>query len=103
MIARIWSAQIDENRASEYEAFALEISLPMFRGQPGFRGVTMLRQGSRCMVITMWDDHSAIAELEGSQKYLETVRQIEEMGFLRGDQSTEVFDIHLGFTGLNTE
>lgn len=103
MIARIWSAQIDEDRASEYEAFAQESSLPMFRIQPGFCGVTMLRQGARCIVITTWSDRSAMAKLKESPTYAETVRRIEEKGFLIGNQLVEVYDIHLIFAEMHIE
>jgi hypothetical protein len=38
MIVRIWRTGIDGSRAEDYERFARDRSLPMFRAQTGFRG-----------------------------------------------------------------
>ena len=37
MIARVWRTGIDPERAAEYDVFAAERSLPMFRRQDGIR------------------------------------------------------------------
>ena len=44
MIGRIWRTHVLLDRAVEYEAFARDVSLPMFRQQQGFEGVLMLRR-----------------------------------------------------------
>jgi hypothetical protein len=38
MIMRIWRTQVDEARAAEYERFAAQQSLPMFRAHRGSKG-----------------------------------------------------------------
>jgi heme-degrading monooxygenase HmoA len=97
LIARIWHTEVDPARADEYEAFARDISLPMFRAQPGFAGVLMLRDGGRCQVITLWETHEAIEALDSSAKYRETVDSILAQGFLGGEQRVELLDAHLFF------
>jgi heme-degrading monooxygenase HmoA len=96
-IARIWHTEVDAGRADEYERFAREISLPMFKVQQGFAGVLMLRDGSRCQVITLWQSHEAVAALDLSSTYRETVERIRGQGFLGGEQRVETLDAHLLF------
>lgn len=103
MIARMWTARIDAARAAEYETFARDVSLPMFRRQLGFRGAIMLRRGANCVVITMWQDAGSVAALDASETYAETVERIIRQGFLKGRQSVEIFDTHLMFTADTTE
>lgn len=95
MIARLWTTGVDEARAAEYEAFARDISLPMFRRQPGFAGALMLRRGAESMVVTLWKDAASIAALDQSQSYADTVRAITGRRVLRGTQRVETFDVHL--------
>jgi heme-degrading monooxygenase HmoA len=95
LIARIWHTDVDPDRADEYERFASEISLPMFKAQPGCAGVLMLRNGASCQVITLWQSQEAIAALDTSASYRETVERIVAQGFLRGEQRVEVLDAHL--------
>ena len=95
LIGRNWHTEIDPDRISEYERFAHDVSLPMFRAQPGLVGVVMLRDGARCQVITLWTSHEAIAALEKSPLYRTTVARIVDAGFLRGEQHVELFDAHL--------
>ena len=101
LIARIWHTEIDPDRAAEYEAFARDISLPMFRAQPGFAGVLMLRDGGRCQVITLWESHDAIDALNSSASYRQTVDRILAQGFLGSEQSVELLDAHLSFVDRN--
>lgn len=96
MIVRIWSTGVDSARVGDYERFALEVSLPMFRAHSGFLGVLFARNGSRCKVITLWETPDSVAGLEGSDLYHSTVDQIVAAGFLRGDQSVEVYQTHGG-------
>ena len=83
MIVRIWKASIDPARAEEYERFAHERSLPMFRSQRGFRGCGLLRSGANCTVVTLWDGPDDVAALERSSLYRETVDAIMAAGFVR--------------------
>lgn len=94
MLMRIWKTTVDPLRVAEYEQFAREISLPMFRQQKGFRGVMMGRDQSDCIVTTLWDDAAAIAALDTSASYKSTVAHIIAEGFLGDDQSVSVFSVH---------
>ena len=95
MILRTWRTQIDAARAEEYEQFARERSLPMFRAQPGYRGVLMSRQGADAVVETLWDDRESAERLATSPSYRRTVQEIQATGFLLGDSSTELRHVHL--------
>lgn len=53
MIARLWRTQVDVTRRAEYEQFAQEQSLPMFRQQRGFLGVFFLRDHQDCLVLSL--------------------------------------------------
>ncbi|ESW60401.1 MAG: hypothetical protein Q27BPR15_12190 [Rhodobacter sp. CACIA14H1] len=44
-----------------------------------------------------------MAKLKESPTYAETVRRIEEKGFLIGNQLVEVYDIHLIFAEMHIE
>jgi heme-degrading monooxygenase HmoA len=83
MIVRIWRAEIDPARAEEYELFAQERSLPMFRSHAGFRGCALMRKGADCTVVTLWERPEDAAALEDSDRYRETVAAIMATGFVR--------------------
>jgi heme-degrading monooxygenase HmoA len=83
VIVRVWRARIDPARADEYERFARERSLPMFRSQAGFRGCAFLRDGADCTVITLWEGEADVTALESSDRYREAVATIMETGFIR--------------------
>jgi heme-degrading monooxygenase HmoA len=80
---RIWKANIDPARGDEYERFARERSLPMFRSHRGFRGCAFLRSGGDCVVVTLWDGPEDVAALEASHLYRTTVAAIMAAGFVR--------------------
>ncbi|WP_028921966.1 antibiotic biosynthesis monooxygenase family protein [Pseudonocardia acaciae] len=94
MIARIWRTGLDESRADEYERFAHQRSLPMFRRQPGFSGVLFTRSEGTRVVITLWLDREAVNALDTSIDYQDTVAAISATGFLRAPQSVEILDLH---------
>lgn len=94
MIMRIWRTQVDVARATEYERFAAEQSLPMFRAHRGFSGVLFGRHGADCIVITLWEDDAAADALEDSPRYRDTVGRITTTGFLTGPSRTERFTLH---------
>jgi heme-degrading monooxygenase HmoA len=83
VIVRIWKANIDPARGDEYERFARERSLPMFRSHRGFRGCAFLRSGGDCVVVTLWDGPEDVAALEASHLYRTTVAAIMAAGFVR--------------------
>ena len=95
MIGRVWTTRVTEARAAEYQAFAREISLPMFHQQPGFLGVAMFRRGEECVVLTLWQDAASVAALTRSESRTRTVSEILATGFLQGDQTLETYDVHL--------
>ena len=92
-IARIWTASIADGRTADYEKFAREISLPMFRQQDGFQGVAMMRVGNGCSVLTLWRDEKAVEQLAASQSYAGAVKAIMDAGFL--DRVDEVVTSHV--------
>jgi heme-degrading monooxygenase HmoA len=91
---RICRTQIDDSRALEYEDFARDVSLPMFRRHDGFLGVLLAATGGERAVVTLWASRAAAASLEASADYQATVRAIEAAGFLRPPQRTELIDVH---------
>jgi heme-degrading monooxygenase HmoA len=97
MILRIWRTEIDPARASDYVEFARRHSLPMFRSQPGFKGVFFTAREEERAVITLWENIDALAALNASETYGHTVAAIEAAGFLRGEPTVEVLEIDDGF------
>jgi heme-degrading monooxygenase HmoA len=96
VFARIWRARVERDRVNEYERFAEEQSLPMFRERAGFLGVLFARDERNCAVITLWEDLAAVAALETSARYREAVARITEMGLFIGDQSVEILHVRGG-------
>jgi heme-degrading monooxygenase HmoA len=94
MIMRIWRTQVDEARAAEYERFAAQQSLPMFRAHQGFEGHLFGRRGGDCVVVTIWTDDAAADALEASPRYRETVARINAAGFLTGPSQVDRFRLH---------
>jgi heme-degrading monooxygenase HmoA len=94
MIMRIWRTQVDEARAAEYERFAAEESLPMFRAHRGFKGHLFGRRGADCVVVTIWEDDAAADALEASPRYRDTVARINAAGFLVGPSEVDRFQLH---------
>jgi heme-degrading monooxygenase HmoA len=97
MVARIWRTGVKLERFEEYEQFARERSLPMFREQRGFIWVLFRREkADRAAVLTLWEDEKAVEELEASPPYRQTVEAILSSGLLARGQSVEVFEVHGG-------
>ena len=82
-------------RAAEYEAFARDVSLPMFRRQPGFRDGAIFRRGEECVMMTLLQDIPSVANLTRSETYAQTIRDILARVFLHGEQAVNAFDLHL--------
>ena len=97
MIVRIWRTGIDPARAGEYERFAGERSLPMFRRQAGFRGV-LFASGDETerVVLSFWENADAVEELGRSPTYRETVDALLATGILTGEQTVELLDVDGG-------
>ena len=97
MVAHIWSTGVKPERFQEYEQFARERSLPMFREQRGFIGVLFMRErADRAAVLTLWEDEKAVEELEASPLYRQTVEAILGSDLLAWEQSVELFEVHGG-------
>jgi heme-degrading monooxygenase HmoA len=97
MVARIWRTGVKPERFEEYERFARERSLPMFREQRGFIGVLFMREDAdRAVVLTLWEDEEAIEALGASPLYRRTVEAILGSGLLAAEQSVEVLKVHGG-------
>lgn len=96
MIARIWRTQVKLKRVAEYEQFAQEQSLPMFRQQQGFLGVFFLREHQNCLVLSLWEDRTAVEALATSATYQATVRQLQATGLLLGNSLVERFEVSGG-------
>lgn len=91
MIMRMWRAIVLPGMGPEYDAFARDVSQPMFEQQAGFRGVIFARDDEHCLVITLWKDHDSIEALAGSASYGRTVGRIS--GLLRPETTTEVYEV----------
>ncbi|NAZ77013.1 hypothetical protein GTQ99_16515 [Kineococcus sp. T13] len=89
---------MDAARAAEYERFARDVSLPVFREHGGFLGALMGRDGSRCVVVTCWRSRADVDALDASPRYRALVERIGRTGLLLGEQTTEAFAAHLGDT-----
>ena len=100
MIIRVWRTKIDSTRMSEYEQFAQEQSLPMFRRQPGLVGVLFSGRQRDRAVLSMWRDLASVEALAHSATYQETVEQLNATGLLVGETSLEVFEVKGGFLDL---
>ena len=96
LIVRIWRTRVDPTRLKGSEVFAERHSLPMFRAPRGFLGVVFAGVGSERAVISLWEDAEAVAALDSSPSYRDTVARISATGFLVGSASVEVFAVHGG-------
>ncbi|WP_166345699.1 hypothetical protein [Phytoactinopolyspora limicola] len=94
MIMRVWRTRIDDSRTTDYEQFAAQESLPMFRAHAGFAGLLFGRSGDECVVVTLWADAESVAAFEASQLYQETVDRITAAGFIVGPSFVERFEVH---------
>ena len=94
MIIRIWTTGFDPSRRDELDAFANDVSKPMLRRQPGNLGVIFAADGDEWLTITLWEDEPAIAGLDTSADYQDTVAKILAAGFLVGEQVTRTYDDH---------
>jgi heme-degrading monooxygenase HmoA len=93
---RIWRTRIDLARLSEYERFVEKYSQPMFASQSGFLGVIFSRDGDEVAVLSFWRDLGSVSALEKSTSYQSAAESIGEAGFLTGEPSLDVYEIHAG-------
>jgi heme-degrading monooxygenase HmoA len=97
VIVRIWRTGIDPARAAEYDRFAGERSLAMFRAQRGFRGVLFTTAADdRRAVISFWEDETAVERLDQSETYRDAAGALGSTGILRGEQTVEVLRVSGG-------
>lgn len=101
MLARTWTVAIDPTQAEEYEAFARDVSLPMFRSAPGCAAVVMEREGGDCTVLTVWRSPEELRTFENAAGYLSTVDAILARGFLRGEQRIRITEALAAWTGCD--
>ena len=97
MLVRVWTTGFDPARLGELNAFANARSLPMFRRHDGCLGCVFAPGDTEYLTITFWRDQAAITALEASEDYKKTVEAILAEGFLRGPQTTRVYDYAGGF------
>jgi len=95
MLGRTWTTCLKPGCGEAYEAFALGISLPMFRSHEGYMGCVMTRTENVGVVLTFWRDEAAIEKLEASQRYRETVAKILAADLLCEPQETVTRRVHL--------
>ena len=93
MIVRIWRTELSPGAEADYDAFARTRSLPMFERHAGFAGALFAREGSNAAVITLWQERSAIEDLERSPLYVDTVRELEASGVLSGRSRVETLEL----------
>jgi heme-degrading monooxygenase HmoA len=72
----------------------------MFQTQPGFAAVLFTSHETERAVITLWESWDCVDALGASPSYRATVKDIEAAGFLRGEQSVEVFALDRIFTSF---
>ncbi|MFQ5552456.1 MAG: antibiotic biosynthesis monooxygenase family protein [Thermoplasmata archaeon] len=80
--ARLWTIGIDPNEEEALLAGLHEISLPMLRDRPGFRGIFLLRtrEGSHELsYLTLWRDVTALEEAVRSPEWEEALRRYEAL------------------------
>src|SRR5262245_51658531 len=94
MIVRLWRARVLPGKEQEYDAFAREVSQPMFKEQAGFQAVMFSRDGDRCLVITLWVDQSSVDALATSATYRRVVDRISTL--LYSGTTTEVYELRGG-------
>lgn len=99
MIARLWKTGLKTGKVDAYDAFARDNSLPMFHKQEGFLGCVMFRSETEATVLTLWRDMAAVASLDTSPTYKETVAGILEADLLTEPQSVAVGVVHLSDLG----
>jgi SAM-dependent methyltransferase/heme-degrading monooxygenase HmoA len=95
MIGRLWMTGLKAGRGRDYEAFAREVSLPMFRAQEGFLGCVMSRDEETGVVMTLWEDEKAVKALDSSPSYGETVAKILASDLLTTEQATRFGKVHV--------
>lgn len=93
MIIRVWTTEFDPERRAELQTFADTISAPMLAAMPGCIGQIHANDGQRWITQTFWESRAYVAEAEATPRYRETVRAILDAGFLRGEQTTDIFDV----------
>ena len=93
MFIRIWRTDFDITRQDELQAFAIEISAPMFRQLPGCLGYIYAVADGTWITQTFWESDDYIHAAEASAVYREVVSNILATGCLGDRQTTEIFEV----------
>ena|SRR5438270_13701608 len=96
MIVRLWRAQIDPARRSEFQHLEEEHLVPLLEQQPGFGGVLFLSQDKELTVLTLWDTRASADAFNSGAAASELTQQVRDHGFLLSEPRVEVFDITAG-------
>lgn len=95
LVMRTWRTLIDPGRSADYDAFAGEISWPMFERHDGFCGLVFAAAAvDERIVVTFWRDRAAADALERSPDYRSVVQEIQATGILRLPQRVELLEVH---------
>ncbi len=93
MFIRILRTDFDITRQDELQAFAIEISAPMFRQLPGCLGYIYAVADGTWITQTFWESEDYIHAAEASAVYKEVVSNILATGCLGDRQTTEIFKV----------
>jgi len=93
MYTRLWTTGYDVARKDELDAFADQVSGPMFDQLPGCLGYIHASTDERWITQTFWESESDIRLAEESSVYQDVVARILDAGFLRGAQTTDVLEV----------
>jgi heme-degrading monooxygenase HmoA len=102
MIARFWTTTVRPGSEAAYFEYARTRSQPMFAAADGCHGVLFLKgDAGELIVCSLWRDEAAIAALNESAIYGETVAGIEALGILTGTPAVHLAFVEGGFLDLD--
>lgn len=93
MILRQWHTSVDPARVADYDTFAAERSISMFRQQPGLVAVLLGRSGTEAVAASLWSGQSAVDQLAASETYQRVSGDLGRSGYLVGNQSVTYLPI----------
>ena len=103
MIARIWKAQADKEKTTDYAKFFENTVLPELRQIMGFRGAYVMEKpngdGMEIEVMTLWETMDAVREFAGDnfdQAVVEPGVQAIVRSFDKTVSHHEILVSHLG-------
>jgi heme-degrading monooxygenase HmoA len=97
MIVRVWNGYAAATNADAYPKHLLQTVRPALERLAGFRGLYLLRRGSRdevhYQVLTLWDSMEAIRAFAGDQPNLAVVEPEAQAALVRFDSVVSHFDV----------